>query len=50
MKVSEGLIKAIEENCLIDEIDGNLKCNLCGCLVIVDWFEQTISCQGCDEI
>lgn len=46
----EWLVNYIGENCEPEELDGNLKCNKCGSRVIVDWFEQTLECQGCDEL
>lgn len=50
MKISKGFIKYIEENCEVDEIDGDLKCKQCGYKVAVDWFEQKLECLGCDEL
>ena len=30
--------------------EGELLCKKCGHLVIVDWFEYSLECQGCDEL
>lgn len=49
-KVSPKLIKYIEENTYPDEIAGDLVCNKCKSPVRVDWFEQEITCTGCDEL
>jgi len=50
MKIDKKLVKYIEDNCKADEFTGNLKCNKCGRNVIVDWFEMSITCNGCDEL
>lgn len=50
MKMHKGFIEWIERDCDVDEIDGILTCKKCGCKVVVDWFEQTLECQGCDEL
>lgn len=50
MILPESLKRYIEESCEVDEISGDLVCKKCGSRVIVDWFEKTLECQGCDDI
>ena len=50
MKIPQAFIDYIESNCEVDEIEGNLRCANCGCLVTVDWFEKELTCTGCDEL
>lgn len=50
MKMSKELIEYVEESCDVDEFDGDLRCKKCGCSVHINWFEQTITCQGCDKL
>lgn len=48
--ISRSLIKYIQESCIVDEADGQLYCKKCLNRVVVDWFEQELECQGCDEL
>jgi hypothetical protein len=50
MKILENFILYIEANCKVDEISGDLECNKCGNKVVIDWFEQKLECQGCDDL
>jgi len=40
----------IREKCRVDETSGCLVCKQCGATVHVDWFEQSLECEGCDDI
>ncbi len=40
----------IAKYCDVDEGTGELRCKKCGERVVVDWFEKTIECLGCDEV
>lgn len=50
MKISGEFIKYIEDNCFIDDVNGCIACNKCRHEVIIDWFEESLECQGCDEL
>jgi len=50
MNIPNGFVVYIEDNCDVDEIDGELRCKKCGCKVVIDWFEKELECQGCDEL
>jgi hypothetical protein len=49
-RVSPSLLKQITEGCVVDECDGMLYCKKCLNRVVVDYFEQSLECQGCDEL
>lgn len=50
MKIPEDFIKHIEGSCSVSETEGTLTCNKCGSKVVVDWFEKTLECLGCDDL
>jgi len=40
----------IADECLVNEETGDLVCKKCKKKVLVDWFELSLECTGCDEI
>ena len=50
LTIPKSFIKYIEDNCIVDEIDGQLYCKHCRNRVIVDYFEKQLECTGCDEL
>ena len=40
----------ILDKCVISEIDGEWLCKKCKQLVYVDWFEKTLTCEGCGDL
>ena len=50
MKIPEDFIKYIEAKCEPDESTGNLICKNCKHKVLIDWFEMSLDCLGCDEL
>ena len=50
MKINKKFIEHIENNCYVGDTDGKLFCNKCNNIVIIDWFEQILTCTGCDDL
>jgi len=44
-----GFLDYIKTNCLRSEC-GALICKKCKNTVIIDWFDFSLECQGCDEL
>ena len=40
----------LSDNCKRDELNGCLVHKTCGHVVVIDWFELSAKCTGCDEL
>jgi len=49
LTISTEFIRWLKQMCWVDE-NGELVCKNCGSRVTVNWFEQTLNCEGCDDV